>query len=395
MATYSYSKIDAFKTCPKKYEFAYVRKLPRTARGIEAFLGSRVHEALEALYDNVLMCRVPDASEVLDRFRQGWEREWDPCIRIVRQDYTPADYKAAGERAVRLYYERHHPFDTGITVGLEQRVSLGLDSQTTLTGYVDRLVKVTDESWEIHDYKTSRRLPSQADVDSDRQLALYELALRETHPHVRDFTLVWHYLFQDQELRSVRTPEQLESLKEEVIADIAMIEASQEFPTCTSALCDWCDYREVCPAWTDELRVSELSEHQRLEDPDVQLVDRYAQVSSEIRSLEDEKSTLRSEIITRLVERGIESMAGTEDRVAYTSSPCIRLPKKGSAERSELENLLKENHLIDRCTTLDASSLAEVMDEGLIPEELAPAIERCLTYDERQTLRVARRREAR
>ncbi len=38
-------------------------------------------------------------------------------------------------------------------------------------GYVDRLSKRPDGTWEIQDYKISSRLPTQSEMDSDRQLA--------------------------------------------------------------------------------------------------------------------------------------------------------------------------------------------------------------------------------
>ena len=44
-----------------------------------------------------------------------------------------------------------------------------------LQGFVDRIDEVAPGIIEIHDYKTNNRLPSQADRDADRQLAIYEL----------------------------------------------------------------------------------------------------------------------------------------------------------------------------------------------------------------------------
>lgn len=38
-------------------------------------------------------------------------------------------------------------------------------------GYVDRLSKRPDGTWEIHDSKTSSRIPTQSEMDADRQLA--------------------------------------------------------------------------------------------------------------------------------------------------------------------------------------------------------------------------------
>ena len=39
-----------FEDCPKRFEYRYVLKIPSETDGIEAFVGSRVHEVLEKLY---------------------------------------------------------------------------------------------------------------------------------------------------------------------------------------------------------------------------------------------------------------------------------------------------------------------------------------------------------
>jgi putative RecB family exonuclease len=105
--------------------------------------------------------------------------------------------------------------------------------------------------YEIHDYKTSGRLPSQADIDADRQLALYQLAVEATWPDALEIELVWHYLVFGKELRSRRTPKALEGLKRSTITVIDRIEADTEFTPIKSSLCRWCAYQDICPLWTD------------------------------------------------------------------------------------------------------------------------------------------------
>ena len=45
-----------------------------------------------------------------------------------------------------------------------------------LRGYVDRISVTREGLWQIHDYKTGRWVPTQEDLDRDRQLALYQRA---------------------------------------------------------------------------------------------------------------------------------------------------------------------------------------------------------------------------
>ena len=101
---------------------------------------------------------------------------------------------------------------------------------------------------EIHDYKTSARMPSQARLDEDRQLALYQMALSERYDG-KPMRLVWHYLRQGVTRVSTRTREQLDTLGSETRTLIDDIEQTTEFPARTGALCRWCEYNDRCDAF--------------------------------------------------------------------------------------------------------------------------------------------------
>ena len=98
MSVFSHSRIDTFETCPKKYEYAYVLKAPKGPSGIEAFMGSRAHEALEWLYDQVRVCRLPDEEDVVRRYVEAWDAEWSDDVRVTRAGRTVDDYRAMGEK---------------------------------------------------------------------------------------------------------------------------------------------------------------------------------------------------------------------------------------------------------------------------------------------------------
>jgi len=255
MPTFSNSRLNAYENCPMQYRLRYVDQVAVPPReSIEAFLGKRVHEALEFLYLRVGEGYKPTLAEVLDHFRAAWDREWTEAIHIVRQGETIAGYRLIAETCLRRYYAKHDPFEHGRTLGAEMLVTYPLDSERDLhlKGYIDRLVDLGGGNYEIHDYKTSRRLPSQNDVDRDRQLALYQLAVTMRLPDVRSIKLVWHYLAHDRMMVSTRSPEQLRALREEVIRLIGEIERAtleDNLPPRVTPLCSWCEYKPVCPAW--------------------------------------------------------------------------------------------------------------------------------------------------
>lgn len=248
---FSHSRLGCFEKCPRQFHYRYVERRPAPFESIEAFLGKQVHEILERLYRFVGDGRVPPLAAVLRRFQQHWDERFDATrVRIVRAEEAASSYRAAGERCLTRFYRRHYPFDADETLGIEEHVSFSLDARGgyRVRGIIDRLVRARDGALEIHDYKTARRTPSQRVLDEDRQLALYELGVRERHPEAREIRLVWHYL-QSGELRSsTRTPEQLDQLRAGTMGLIDRIETETSFPPRPSALCAWCEYNDVCPA---------------------------------------------------------------------------------------------------------------------------------------------------
>jgi putative RecB family exonuclease len=248
---FSHSRLGCFEKCPRQFHYRYVERRPAPFESIEAFLGKRVHEILERLYRFVGDGRVPSLAAVLRRFQEHWDERFDAArVRIARAEEDASLYRTTGERCLTRFYRRHYPFDADETLGIEEHVSFSLDGRGAyrVQGVIDRLVRARDGALEIHDYKTARRTPSQRVLDEDRQLALYELGVRERHPDAREVRLVWHYL-QSGELRSsTRTPERLDQLRGETIELIDRIERETDYAPRPSALCAWCEYSDVCPA---------------------------------------------------------------------------------------------------------------------------------------------------
>ena len=251
---YSHSRLSTFEDCPKRFEYRYVLKIPTETEGIEAFVGKRVHQTLERLYQAAQRGQVPSLEKVLYRYHRLFEENYDAeRVRIVREGTPVEFYRQSGERCLTAYYRRHYPFDGDETLGIEQRVTFALDEKREyrFQGIIDRLVRARDGAIEIHDYKTSRRASTQKQVDADRQLALYQIGLAEQFSDA-PFRLVWHYLQQDRQLTSTRTPEQLNTLREDTMSVVDRITSESDFKPRRSALCDWCEYNDRCPIYPKE-----------------------------------------------------------------------------------------------------------------------------------------------
>ncbi|MHC4820537.1 MAG: RecB family exonuclease [Planctomycetota bacterium] len=247
MAVYSHSRLSTFENCRLRYRLKYVDRVKRALEGIEAFLGSRVHDALEALYRDVLMGRTPSVDDVLASYARKWDDAWHDGIAVVNDEYDIGDYRAVGEQCIRRYHARWAPFRQDQTLGVEIRVMLELPGGAKLQGFIDRVARDPDGWLVIHDYKTSQRLPAQEEIDRDRQLALYHAGVDRKWPGAPGVRLVWHFLRFDEVLTSTRTREQITSLLKETGRLIHHVESETDWTPNVTNLCNWCPYWDLCP----------------------------------------------------------------------------------------------------------------------------------------------------
>jgi len=250
---YSHSRLSLFESCPRRYFYRYRAELPPESESIEAFVGKRVHEVLERLYRAAERGRVPTLPRVLDRYRQLFdEAHDDERVRIVRLEETLESYRELGEHCLSNYYYDHYPFDGEQTLGLEHRLDFDLGELASgpvrIRGFVDRVARGRDGALEIHDYKTSARVPSQRALDEDGQLALYQIGLTGGRDEQRGVRLIWHFVRRGVTRTSTRTAEQLESLRAKLLERVAQVRQEVEWATKPGPLCRWCEYREGCPA---------------------------------------------------------------------------------------------------------------------------------------------------
>ena len=371
MAAFSISRISAYNACPLQYKFAYVDGIKvEVEETIETFLGSMVHEALEKLYRDKMHEKLLSLEEWLDFFRSNWARKWPGSVLLVRKDYTPENYLKMGERYLADYYNRHKPFERGRVLGLETKDLLPLDEKGEYLFHIrmDRLVDMGGGMYEIHDYKTSSKLPQQEELDRDRQLAAYALWVKRRFKDFQKARLVWHYLAFDKEMDSWRTPEQLEEVGREILACIQEIEAAKEFPAVVSSLCDWCIYKFLCPMWKHGVELEAKSPNEYLDDPGVKLVDEYVRVKSELedftREAREKLEKLKEALVAFCQKEKVSVVFGTQNKITLKEQESLQFPAKNTGEREKLVEILKQSGKWDEVADLDVHALARAVKNG-------------------------------
>jgi putative RecB family exonuclease len=376
--TYSNSKLSCFESCPLKYNYQYIQKLEKPSEEtVEQFLGIRVHEALERLYKDLKFQKLDTLPELLESYNSEWKKNWNPGIILVRKEYSGENYRKMGEKYLSDYYSRYHPFNQARTLGLEHKISLSLDPEGKyrMTGVIDRLSCRDDGTYEIHDYKTGVLTPHSY-LETERQLPLYALAIKHHYRDARTVNLIWHFLSADKEVVLTRTDEQLESLKKEIIQLIDDIESRKEiheFPARRSTLCDWCQFRSVCPEWGHIARTENLPPNEYLDEPGVKLVNEYASLSLQrqkfLEDIEPRLERLKEALVTYSEKNKVRVIAGSDSRATVWSAEVIKAPNRNEPGREELEALIKRLGLWHDTSSLDTFSLSRIIQERKWPQE--------------------------
>ena len=372
MPIYSYSQLNMYKDCPLKYKLRYRDKIKRDIEGIEAFLGSRVHETLQKCYNDLRYNKVNSLADLLNYYNKIWQKNWNDSIVITKEGLTQEHYRALGEKLIRNYYNRYSPFDSDITIDTEMNIRFSLDDEDKyrMTGYIDRLSRTNDDVYEIHDYKTSAHLPTQEDADSDRQLALYHIGIQKRWPDIENIRLVWHYLAFDRDLVSYRTPEDIAVLIEDTRELIDEIESATKFFPRESALCNWCEYPDLCPLKKHFVKVEDLPANEYLSEPGVVLVNKYTTLKNEAKRIDEETDKVKEAILDYARREKIEVIKGSDHKARITFDKKLKFPARGDIEHEELDAVIKEAGKWDEVSDLNATALVRVVENGLWNKDL-------------------------
>jgi putative RecB family exonuclease len=248
---YSHSKISSFEQCKLKYKFRYIDKIiPEFEKTIEAHFGTCIHDSLEWLYQEIKKKNVPSADDLILKFIETWQGSYSPEIKIIKEGVSEKDYFNKGINVLVKYYFNNHPFKDEV-LDTEKKIIINLEEGIKIIGYIDRL-NYNEGSYEIHDYKTTGTMPSREKLESDRQLALYSIAVKELFGKDKEVRLIWHFLEFGEKVILKKSDEELDQLKQSTLNTIKEIELTKEFPPNPSKLCDWCEYKNICPVWNVE-----------------------------------------------------------------------------------------------------------------------------------------------
>ncbi len=320
----SYSALNTYKTCPLQFKFQTLDKI-RAPKNIEMIFGTAVHSALNFMFERTPL--YPTLDEIIDFFCVKWDEE----TQIFSDEEFAEKKKAYREEGVALlknFYKKNQPWNFN-AIDLETRFEVELDDQKSgekhlLTGIIDRIDKnMDDESYEIIDYKTSKKMPAQDIVDKDLQLSIYHMGLLKRWPHLdpRKIKLSLYFVKHGEKISTSRSGKQLEETKQLVLKTIdeinERVERGNDFPPHPSALCDWCGYRKMCPMWK-HLYQSQTSEIKSQKDMEP-IIKEYFDIKEQNQKNKERLDELKTVIYGFMDDQKIERVFGESGYVTRTA----------------------------------------------------------------------------
>jgi putative RecB family exonuclease len=247
------SRAADFMSCPLKYRFRVVDRLPEKPSPA-ATRGTVVHAVLERLFD------LPAGQRTLERAAEMVEPQWQRLLEeepelagMFAEDGSGDELAGWLEEAhelLRRYFLLEDP-NALEPAERELYVEAELDSGLQLRGYVDRLDVAPTGEIRVVDYKTGRSPSEFFEAKALFQMKFYALVLWRLRGVVPAM-LQLVYLGNGEIVRYVPDERDLVACERKVSAlwqAITRALESGDWRPSPGPLCDWCDHKALCPAW--------------------------------------------------------------------------------------------------------------------------------------------------
>jgi len=251
LETLSPSRASDFKVCPQLFKFRAIDRLPEPTTVYQA-RGTTAHLALERLYDLPAPQRTPDALAAL--FRGAWT-EMRGSEEFACLFESAEEERRWGIESLTVLLNYFTLEDPTMVAPLDRELDMLEDlGGITIRGILDRIDELPDGNLVITDYKSGKAPPERYAPPAFFALKIYALLIKKqlgrTPVEVRLLYLNGPTMY-----RMPIEDRQLDAMDRQLRALWTAIDRAidrDQFPPRPGRLCDWCSFKDVCPAWQQE-----------------------------------------------------------------------------------------------------------------------------------------------
>jgi putative RecB family exonuclease len=254
LETLSPSRAGDFKVCPQLFKFKAIDRIP-VPPTVHQARGTTAHLALQRLFDHPADDRTPQ--RLYDLFRDAWA-ELKPTEFPDLFDDLHGGLDAErcwGIESLEILANYFRVEDPGAIEPVGRELDLREDlGDITIRGILDR-VEEGPAGLVITDYKTGKAPPERYAIPAFFALKIYGVLVRK-HLERAPVALRLLYLNGPTVYEIAVTDAQLDAMERQLDALWERINRAivdDHFPTRPGRLCDWCQYRDRCPAFAAEV----------------------------------------------------------------------------------------------------------------------------------------------
>jgi DNA helicase-2/ATP-dependent DNA helicase PcrA len=238
----SATAIERYETCPLQYKIEKLWNVPGEIAASMQF-GNAVHTLLRDYFESLRAGRPKTADEVVELLRVGLAAT--PFVDPVQRQL----YEREGAEQLREFVQRCESGPLPEVIGTERGFEITIGG-VRVKGRLDRIDRIAGDRVAIIDYKTGKpRLQQHA--DRSLQLSIYALAAREKWNYAAE-RLAFYNVADNTEVASKREQRHLDDACARV-AEVAERIAAGDFEPTPGFHCNWCAYRNLCPATEERL----------------------------------------------------------------------------------------------------------------------------------------------
>lgn len=244
----SNSKLDAFRECHFKYYAKYHDHLPEKRSDSALHFGSYIHKIFEI--------------GIREFTLSGLEQ-----IAIQEKENYKFDEKEYTDKKIKKCLQNFLEFNTKLkkseTIGLELREEFKIDD-FNYVGIIDRLVKSSDGSILVIDYKTSKREKTKMDLYMDKQLVGYAIALsKKLNIPISKITCAHFYPITGNFVPITYSDTQKSAFLKDVRNLVWSIrkKTKEQFLPIKNQWCNWCPFLYLCPMYHTTEEISFIREN--------------------------------------------------------------------------------------------------------------------------------------
>jgi len=247
MLKLSPSKIATYKQCPFKYKceidtqtrLAYRKDSPALT------FGNLIHGCLNDFYKRTDK-ENRNFKTLRKLFEEKFKKNFEKHKKIFKTRENIIMYIEESKKQFKAFLEnklfKEDPFLT------EDFPKYQLNPELELGGKFDR-VDLVDDKLVLIDYKTGKYKEDKQE-DNKFQLNFYEYLLAKKYPEYQISKKILFYL-KENKIDEYKSSEDLSQVETEIINYAETIKNDVELKPKQNSLCNYCDYREICPNFKD------------------------------------------------------------------------------------------------------------------------------------------------